>query len=394
MASLAARLAHAPIRILQLLEAATADSGGTARCVSYQCRSIAAPDFEVALAFPHTERELAPEVTQLEAHGVSLHPLTRSRAAASDLARLVRRSDVVHYNGLWSPLCLWVGRLAARAGRPLVITPHGLLEPEAIAHSGMMKRIAMAMGYRRVLRGSSVLHAAAQSEAAHLREFGLSQPIAVIPNAVVVPQRPGSFTAKDQRKQLLFLSSIHPKSGLLELVRAVSRHQSLLEQGPWRLVVAGSDDDGHWAEVQNEAQRLGVLHLIDYVGHVDDERKWELYTSATVFVLPTHHRDPGLAIAEALACGTPCLTTTTATPWQELAALGCGWWHPVGQNELEQALAAALNTPLEVLAQMGERGAALVRRRHDIHARRGAFHDLYDWTLRRRTDHPEFFYES
>ena len=64
---------------------------------------------------------------------------------------------------------------------------------------------------------------------------------------------------------------------------------------------------------------------------------------------------PGRAIAEALAHGTPVITTD-ATPWSDIQRIGCGWIVPPDLELLRLALREALNTSPEQLRLMGERG--------------------------------------
>lgn len=369
------------MRILQFVAGLAADSGGPSRCVPNQCLAIASNGYDVELAFHDGGDPLAPEVQQLQVRGVEVHGYS-VRGLLIHLPRLVSDCDVVHINAIWSPASLLVARLALAMHRPLVVSPHGMLEPWAMSRRTWRKRLALLAGFQKTLNSASVILATAEAEATHLRAFGLTQRIAVIPNAVVVPEFDSSVAGTTLDRRILFLSRIHPKKGVVELVRAIAKHRQLLETGGWRLVIAGPDSaEGHWAAVESEACRLGVRPLIDYVGSVDGEEKWKVYRSASLFVLPTYSENFGLVIAEALGCGVPCVTTHGA-PWEELLTHNCGWWYPTGQEPLESVLAAALQTSPEILREMGQRGISLVRHQYGIPAIRGDLHDLYDWVLR------------
>ena len=50
--------------------------------------------------------------------------------------------------------------------------------------------------------------------------------------------------------------------------------------------------------------------------------KLSLYELADVFVLPTHQENFGLVLPEALACGTPVVTTRGTDIWRELEQAG------------------------------------------------------------------------
>jgi glycosyltransferase involved in cell wall biosynthesis len=95
---------------------------------------------------------------------------------------------------------------------------------------GLKKRLAWLLYQRRDLQSARVLHATSRQEAEEFRALGLKQPIAVIPNGVSLPpQSPNcesskrKFEIENQKSEIrtiLFLSRIHPKKGLLDLVEA------------------------------------------------------------------------------------------------------------------------------------------------------------------------------
>jgi glycosyltransferase involved in cell wall biosynthesis len=186
---------------------------------------------------------------------------------------------------------------------------------------------------------------------------------------------------------MLFLSRVHPIKGLPLLLEAMAVERQRLRD--WRLVIAGPDAVGHRHELAQQAERLGVSDMIEFVGLVADEKeKRGLLGSADLFVLPTHTENFGIVIAEALACGVPVVTTQGA-PWRELEEHGCGWWVPVSARAIADALVDAATRPAAELRAMGERGRALVRSRYvwSIVAERSLV--LYKW-LRGDTARPDF----
>jgi glycosyltransferase involved in cell wall biosynthesis len=96
-----------------------------------------------------------------------------------------------------------------------------MLEPWAMTTKRIKKLIGYKLYQERDLQKASVLQATAREEADHFRSLGLQPPIAVIPNGVDIPGFKGKVKTKvNNHRRLLFLSRVHPKKGLLELVEA------------------------------------------------------------------------------------------------------------------------------------------------------------------------------
>ena len=367
------------MRILHFIPRLDSISGGPSRSVPYQCVAALSDEASVSLAYFDDAGALAPETVEVISQGVNAQALAPA-GLFNRLPVLVEGHDVVHIHGVWSPSCYWVSRFALRVGRALVISPHGMLEPWSLTHKQRRKRLAMWLYQRRMLLKAQLMQATAMSEADNMRKLGITCPIAVIPHGVFMPTYNESVAGEVLPRRILFLSRIHPKKGLLQLVRAVAKHKAVIERGHWNVVVAGPDSRGHRAIVETEASSLGVRRYFDFIGNIDGRQKWDLYRSTSLFVLPTFSENFGLVVAEALGSGVPVITTRGA-PWSELQSRDCGWWHPIGQRYLDDALYQALMSPPEVLQAMGNRGIALVRERYNTQSYALAFRNMYRWLL-------------
>ena len=369
--------------ILHVISGLGVDQGGPSRSVPNQCFCTAAMGFRVGLAFVLGNELLASETGQLDRHGVKSLPFGRIEGPRA-LWRVIGQYDIVHVNGIWS-FFNYLGCLYARMQhKPLVVTPHGMLEPWALSHKKLKKMLGFNLYQRRALQNASALQATAVMEAEHFRDIGLTNPVAFISNGVTIPEFCGKpERLKGGRRRLLFLSRIHPQKGVLELVRAVAALRPIFEKGSWVVTIAGPAEKGYLFEVKREGRKFGVSDLLEFPGAVEGDAKWNLYRSAELFVLPTYSENFGLVVAEALGCGVPVITTQGA-PWGELLTRHCGWWPAVGQKDLEQAIKEALLTPPEVLAQMGERGRMLVREKYGWDFIGSELKDLYLWLLGER----------
>lgn len=287
-----------------------------------------------------------------------------------------QRPSLVDSHGVWLPVNHWTSIAARQWCVPLVIHPHGMLEPWAINHKAWKKKLAMALYQRRDLDSASLFIATCFDEYRSIRSLGFKQPVAVIPNGIelLTNSRTEAKPAERTRKAL-FLSRVHQKKGLINLVHAWAR----LQPTGWRLQIAGPDEGGHLAEVMASARKAGIESAIDYLGEVDGAEKTAIYHAADLFVLPTFSENFGVVVAEALVHGVPVITTRGA-PWADLETYRCGWWVDIGVEPLFAALGQALALNDEERATMGERGKVYVQRYNWADIARQTT-DVYRWIL-------------
>jgi len=313
--------------------------------------------------------------------------------AAERQARTLE-ADVVHQHGLWTAQARVTAAFRSR-GVASVVAPHGSLETYAIHRSALKKRVALRWFEAANLRDASCLHATTELELRTFRDFGLRAPVAVMPNGVAPEWLSARGNAArfrerqrlgDDSRVMLFLSRIHPIKGLPLLLEGFAANRQQLQN--WSLVIAGPDADGHRAEVERLASRLGLSSAVHFVGPLFDEEKRDAFAAAQLFVLPTHSENFGLVLAEALASGVPVVTTHGA-PWPDLEVEGCGWWVPCDGAALGAALTKAAALPAGELRSMGARGQALIAARYTWPSVTERTTRLYRW-LRGEAGRPDF----
>jgi glycosyltransferase involved in cell wall biosynthesis len=128
-----------------------------------------------------------------------------------------------------------------------------------------------------------------RTKAAHdLRRFGLT---------------PGEY--------LLYLGTIEPRKNLVRLVQAYKRLRQSAGPVP-RLVLAGAKG---WMvdEVELEVSKLNLESEVCFLGRVDGAYLTALYNGAVCFLYPSLYEGFGLPVLEAMACGTPTLTSRSSS---------------------------------------------------------------------------------
>jgi len=284
--------------------------------------------------------------------------------------------EIVHDHGLWLPFHREISCACKHHSVQKIISPRGMLEPWARNYRRWKKEIAWLLYQRRNLQVASVLHATSVKETANLLSLGFKIPVAVIPNGVDVPIISQSAVYSENIKTALFLGRIHVVKGLINLVKAWGK----IRPSNWRVVIAGPDEDGHQAEIEREISKHNLTNSFKFIGQVTDEEKWEHYNRADLFILPTHTENFGIVVAEALASGTPVITTKGA-PWVELEEYRCGWWIDIGIEPLAKAISKAISLSTEERLKMGQRGQKLVMQNYSWDHIGKSMTSVYKWML-------------
>lgn len=282
--------------------------------------------------------------------------------------------DVVHINCCWMPACAFTQKWAQALGYKVVLTPHGMLEPWIMARHYWSKKVPALLLYQKsAVVKADVLHATAKSEKENLQRLGYNDRIKVIANGIDVEDIEMKPSWK-RNKEILFLSRIHVKKGINFLLEAVAQLKEQMEG--YVIRIAGEGDVTYIEELKQLAARLGISQLIIFEGGVYGNRKWELFRQADLFILPTHSENFGIVVAEALASGTPVITTM-GTPWSELESQRCGWWTEVGTEATAQALCNFLSLTEDELEMMGRNGRKLVEEKYSVRKVAKEFVDMY-----------------
>ena len=312
--------------------------------------------------------------------------LAPSRALARAITAAACNGALLHVHGLWRMPNVYPGLAAARTGTPLVLSPHGMLGQTALQFSNWQKKAFWQLFQRRAMRPLTCVHATVASEVNDIRAFGLDAPVAVIPNGVNVPAAATlAGRRRGGRRQALYLGRIHPIKGIDRLLRA----WTLLEGASdgWELRIVGPSEGDHAEKLHSFARELRLSN-VRFEGPLFGDAKAAAYADAAFLVLPTLHENFAMVVAEALAQGTPVISTVGA-PWKGLVTERCGWWVEHGPEAMAAALREAMALSDEGLAHMGARGRDWMRRDFSWDAIAERMQCLYRW-CGGSGDRPEF----
>lgn len=286
------------------------------------------------------------------------------------------KPDIVHLHGIWQYSLHRCAVICRRWKIPYIIAPRGMLEPWSLKAKWLKKRLARLLYQDRDLKNAVALHATAESEAAQFRRLGFNNPVIISPNGVNLPaeteetgMRRRRFAEEEvskwldgvsEQRRALFVSRMHEKKGVLELVEAWTRVNPQGWQCEFVYTLNGEEERAYEAQMKARIKELGLETQFILTGPLNDDAKWAAYARADLFILPTYSENFGIVVAEALWAGVPVITTK-GTPWRELEECRCGWWIDLPPKaSLDGALREAMALPRETLRAMGARGRSLV----------------------------------
>lgn len=226
--------------------------------------------------------------------------------------------DLVHdHNGVLGSLT------AAASGRPTVITAHGSIRP---AQEHFFSSLPSHVGVVAVSREQR-------------RSFATIPWVETVPNAIDVDSL--QLEPWPRSDHLVQLARITPAKGLHLAIRVARRlGRRLVVAGPvgWR-----PSDRSYHEEVLLPAAREGV---VEYLPEVAGEDKCRLLATAHAYLSPVCDEPFGIAMAEALACGTPVVAFRSVGAMEVLDQESTGW---IVEGEDDMVAAVERCEPLDAI---------------------------------------------
>jgi glycosyltransferase involved in cell wall biosynthesis len=344
------------MRVLHVIPSIALVHGGPSVAVFTMCAALQLRDIEVAVA---TTDDDGPGRRSLLQFGVDEReggvPVYRFRKQTEWykvswpfvgwLRRNVKRYDLLHIHALFSFTSVMAAQIARDAGVPYVLRPLGTLSPYGMTQRRhLLKRLSLACVEGPLLRDAAAVHFTSVVEAQEAADLGLRLRGRIVPlglppaatgNADVWPQLLGLPV---RANCIVFLSRLDPKKNLPGLLVAAE----LLKERGYDLhwLIGGDGPADYVIQLQRHSEARGLQGCVHWLGRVDGQAKADLLAAGQLFVLPSFAENFGIAVAEALASGLPCVV---------------GQGVALGQAIVEHGAGLTVDTDAESIAQGVER---------------------------------------
>lgn len=295
------------------------------------------------------------------------------RRAMPDLApaylweayREARRADVIHILSIFSAPSMVALVAAELAGRAVVLSPRGMLEPAALAIASARTKRAWIAAFGPFLRRTAIFHATSAEEATSIKHvLGDAVQVRVVPNGTDLEPLEAARARKVRAAPTAVIGAlgrIHPIKGLDRLIEAAAILRSRGLDVDLKLAGPTQNAD-HRASLERLAARLSLTDRLHFPGELHGEAKLDFLAGCRVLALPSHSENFGNVVVESLASLTP-VVAAHGTPWGELEIAGAGRRVEGTPVALADAIEPYLRDA-SLAARAGEQGRALVEQRY------------------------------
>src|ERR1700728_4153177 len=280
-------------------------------------------------------------------HTVPLVRPERSLKGYREFRAITKRleCDLVHIPNLFS--------IPRALPCPYVMTVHDILEhmSRAREQTGFWRSVHFQMT-KRVLRGAARIFAVSNfTKLAIEKLFNIpGGRIEVVHNAIDERLLHGHATAADRQliveryqvtyRFLLYAGRISPHKNVVRMIEAFSALKTELEKDQvypdLKLIIIGDDLSGN-PDLRRTVIRSGMQNDVRFLGVVPIEVLRTFYDPAKIFVFPSLYEGSGLPPLEAMAHGTP-VVTSNVTSLPEVVGNAAVLVHPENVFEIMRAL--------------------------------------------------------
>lgn len=241
-------------------------------------------------------------------------PLVRIAWEQAILPYVVRRDELDMLHGLAYAL-------------PLASTVHGIVTiydftfihvPEAFPVFNRYYLSLMTRLSARRAKHICTISESTRRDAIRLLNVSADRVSVIYPGIANRFRRPSSSAIEAFRRRrglperfVLYLGTLEPRKNVVTLIRAYTQLARADRSTP-DLVIAGAKG-WHFDTIFAEIESLGIKERVHFPGYVPAAEQAHWYAAADIFVYPSRYEGFGLPVAEAMACGTPVITSTAAS---------------------------------------------------------------------------------
>lgn len=239
-----------------------------------------------------------------------------------DLKCNTEKLDILSLHSLYAPANYTVSKYAIKAKIPYIVLSHGAFDPIANKKSRYKKLLYKYLFELKILNNAVAIHAYTDQEMEHAKNYGAKSPIIVCPNGIDINKVPNNldiyYISKklpitENKRIILFLGRLDIKhKGLDLLIKAFALFIKITSFKNTVLILVGPSWNGTLNKLKKLVKKLNLEDFVYFLDPVYGNEKYDLMSSASIFVHISRYEAFGHSIVEAMACGCPVLISNRA----------------------------------------------------------------------------------
>lgn len=225
----------------------------------------------------------------------------------------LKNFDIIHMHNFRSYQNNVVMTYAKKFNIPYILQARGSVLP--IFEKQKLKKLYDLVWGNKILKNAAAVIALTKEEARQYIDMGVDKDkIKIIPNSIESNVsdnlKKGNFRSKyninDNEQIILYLGRLNKIKGIDLLVEAFADLNKNLSD--IRLVIVGPED-GFREDLKSLIKKYDIEDQIVFTGPLHDDKKFEAYLDADIYVLPSRYETFPNTVLESSVCGTPVIIT-------------------------------------------------------------------------------------
>lgn len=265
------------------------------------------------------------------------------------LLRNITNYDLVHIHAIFSYPSTVAMLIARLKNVPYIIRTIGQLSPWSLRQNYWVKQIMLLSVEKSNIEASIAIHVTSKSEEEDVKKLLFKSDILNLELGINMPRSRGNFSSQIRTGKtiFLFLSRLHPKKQLENLLEAFFIVREKHNRNDWLLYIAGDGEPSYVKQLHDLAKELGLNGKIEWLGHVTGYRKEKIFAESDWFVLPSANENFGISAVEALASGVPVILTKHVGIADLVSKYRAGILASESPEELSDTLVKAIARPTD-----------------------------------------------
>ncbi|CAD5243337.1 glycosyltransferase family 4 protein [Thermococcus camini] len=224
--------------------------------------------------------------------------------------KVIRKSDIVHSHDIYNAYA------GIKASKPTALTLHGIYWKEKLADRTTLKKLVYYSGntlsFKHIFRGLTNFVAISPYVLDELKEARLNT------DKVVIIENPISdvfFSVKketDTTKDIDIIwypAVISPRKNQLAMIETMKYLMKEYREPVTLVFTGGITDKGYFLALKAKTQKYKLSNNVRFLGKIPYKELLELYSKSTLAVLLSRQETAPMVISEALATGTPVVSS-------------------------------------------------------------------------------------